>query len=151
MTESAINWSSSPPEAISVFTLFSRFASLSHAILSCFIFQTGKICMWWELGTSLKLTRCQSSAITHLAPATLVLTLFLIQILYVIINPISWLSHSSNKDQRATQHREWEDFKTDLNWLRKQVPQTLSMNSFFKWVPKNSRVAYKTLCLERSL
>lgn len=60
-------------------TCFSRFASLSHIIYSCFIFQICRPCLWWDLGISSKSTHCPSSTITYLVLATLVLVLSLPQ------------------------------------------------------------------------
>lgn len=47
--------------------------------------------------------------------ATPILSLFLTQALHARINPVSSLSGSSNKDQRATQHQEWKDFQ--VTWI----------------------------------
>ena len=58
---------------------FSRFASFSHIIYSCFIFQIYRLCLWWDFGIASKSTHCPSSTITHLVLATLVLVFFLPQ------------------------------------------------------------------------
>lgn len=55
-------------------------------------------------------------------------TAFLIQALYALIHPISLLSRSSIKDQRATQPTQGMERPQDWFQLaQEQVPQTLSM------------------------
>lgn len=68
--------------------------------------------MWWDVGVSL------TASMDYMPGSQQYLFLFLIQALYAVINMISSLSWFSTKDQRATQHREWEDFKADLNWFK---------------------------------
>lgn len=128
MTGSAISWWSSLPEATSVLTCFSRFASLSHINYSFFIFQICRPCMWWDLGTS-KWTHCHSSKITHSVLAKLVI-LFLTPN-SVCHNQADSLLYPQPKSRELTK-TENEVSEADFNWVKEQVPQNTENEFIFQ-------------------